>query len=111
MNLVDDSNNRGLFTFRFRGEDTVASLSPVLFQIILNVIVGKSDGFLPERSNRTEEYDRKGQEGDWAPELLCRRDKSTLPGTLPDFLTNFTICEKVTPREPPGKRLAGANAG
>src|SRR6516164_2765367 len=59
MNLVDDSNNRIFFAFRLRGEDSVGSLSPVLLQIILNIVVGKSDGVLPECSNRIEEYDRK----------------------------------------------------
>src|SRR5215831_3186861 len=59
MDLVDDANNRIFFAFRLRGEHYVGSLSPVLLQIILNVIVGKSDRFLPECSNRREEYDQK----------------------------------------------------
>src|SRR5262245_57764059 len=59
MDLVDDANNCIFFAFRFRGEDYVGSLSPVLLQIILNVVVGKSDRFLPECSNRREKYNQK----------------------------------------------------
>ena len=72
MNFFDDPDQRFLFTFRFRPKSGLAALPPVHFQIVFDIVMGKSYRFLansgpgqPEQAHCTK-----------AENLPCRHKKA-----------------------------------